>query len=97
VVKVVMDLVQANETGSKGKKISRKWSEEEVAALAASIARVCGPNESTSSSMNWAEIAKAVPGRTGKQCREKYKVGQNLDWVKSSRKGSPWTSSWLIA
>jgi hypothetical protein len=73
-----MDLVQADqpfELGGKGKKISRKWTEEEVVLLAQSITRVCGAGPPDGHhSMNWAEIAKAVPGRTGKQCREKYKV-----------------------
>ena len=53
------------------KKVARKWSEEEVAALVAAINRVATSSEL----LNWADIAKAVPGRTGKQCREKYKVG----------------------
>lgn len=74
---LVMDL---EPTVSKGKKISRKWTEEEVAALATSIARVCGPKGPPDGhhSLNWAEISKGVPGRSGKQCREKYKVRGQL-------------------
>jgi len=29
-------------------------------------------------SLNWANIALQVQGRTGKQCREKYKVGAGV-------------------
>ncbi|GFH08051.1 uncharacterized protein HaLaN_02951 [Haematococcus lacustris] len=54
--------------GKAGKKVSRKWTEEEVVALVAAINAV-----PASHPLNWAEIAKLIPERTGKQCREKYK------------------------
>ncbi len=56
------------------KKVSRKWSEEEVLALREAIARAKEREVDPGEPLNWADIAKSVPGRTGKQCREKYKV-----------------------
>jgi hypothetical protein len=52
------------------KKNTRKWTDEEVAALKGAIEAAATSTEL----LNWADVAKAVPGRTGKQCREKYKV-----------------------
>lgn len=62
--------------GSDGpsKKVSRKWSEAEIQALVEAINHLGGTD-----GINWADVAKAVPGRTGKQCREKWK--NDLRWV----------------
>lgn len=61
----------ADDDGDRRKRVARKWTEEEVVSLLEAIAKV---STSKLESVNWAEISKQVPGRTGKQCREKYKV-----------------------
>lgn len=48
--------------------MSTKWTEEEQMQLVDAI------NQASSSGINWADVARVVPGRTGKQCREKFKV-----------------------
>lgn len=56
--------------GAGAHKISRKWSDVEQEQLLSSIQALCGGDHD---SINWAEVAKAVPSRTGKQCREKWR------------------------
>jgi len=56
------------------KKQSKKWSPEEVELLVSAI----NAAPSSTDCIDWAHIALSVPDRTGKQCREKYKVG--LPW-----------------
>jgi hypothetical protein len=49
---------------------SKKWSTLEVEQLLGAIHDAgCAPE-----ALNWAAVAEQVAGRTGKQCREKYKV-----------------------
>lgn len=56
------------------KKVSRKWTPDEVGYLMQAIQL----HANTNALINWAEIAKYVPGRTGKQCREKYKASVSI-------------------
>mmetsp|Transcript_40401 Transcript_40401/g.89733 ORF Transcript_40401/g.89733 Transcript_40401/m.89733 type:complete len:648 (+) Transcript_40401:247-2190(+) len=67
--------------GGLHKKPSKKWTEDEQHRLVAAI------NNMGREHINWAEVAKAVPGRTGKQCREKWKNDLRPDISKD-----PWTS-----
>ncbi len=56
--------------GAERRAKSKKWSPMEVEQLMQAIqAANCPPED-----LNWAEVATNVDGRTGKQCREKYKV-----------------------
>jgi hypothetical protein len=65
---------RSSEEGT-GKRVSRKWTAEEVQQLQSAIKQAKAPVET----LNWAGIATSVPGRTGKQCREKYKVRRGDD------------------
>lgn len=63
----------------RAKRVSRKWTKEEETCLLQAVAFYSANGRDDS--QNWAEIAKLVStampelgGRTGKQCREKYKV-----------------------
>ena len=63
------------------KKVSKKWTEEEQHVLLEAV------NQHGSEIINWADVARSVPGRTGKQCREKWKNDLRPDISKE-----PWTS-----
>lgn len=47
----------------------RKWTDEEQSQLLNAVAGYTGDMEN----INWADIAKFVPSRSGKQCREKWR------------------------
>ncbi|KAJ9520090.1 hypothetical protein QJQ45_030013 [Haematococcus lacustris] len=78
--------------GKAGKKVSRKWTEEEVVALVAAINAV-----PASHALNWAEIAKLIPERTGKQCREKYKVSSSLQSSKNDLRPEISKAAWIAS
>ncbi|GAX72556.1 hypothetical protein CEUSTIGMA_g12.t1 [Chlamydomonas eustigma] len=63
------------------KRPSKKWTEEEMQRLVYSI------NTQGRDRINWAEVSKVLPGRTGKQCREKWKNDLRPDINKE-----PWTA-----
>eukprot|EP00798_Chlamydomonas_sp_ICE-L_P001500 gene1500-32878_t len=70
--------------GDQGKKFGgRRWSEEEAIALRHSIEANGGYDPGNT---NWSNIAAYLPGRTGKQCREKWKNDLRPDLSKE-----PWT------
>eukprot|EP00798_Chlamydomonas_sp_ICE-L_P024522 gene24522-10126_t len=60
---------------------NKRWSEEETAALRQSIGRSGGVLHG---SIDWTEISKSLPGRTGKQCREKWKNDLRPDISKTA-------------
>ncbi|KAG2491470.1 hypothetical protein HYH03_010255 [Edaphochlamys debaryana] len=63
---------------------SRKWTNEEVGALLAAVGAL---NPADTEGINWVEVAKHVPTRTGKQCREKWRNDLRPDISKE-----PWSS-----
>ncbi|GIL77109.1 hypothetical protein Vretimale_3210 [Volvox reticuliferus] len=61
---------KGGEFGLKGRKEqSRPWSQEESEWLI----QVVSKTSTNLDNINWQDVAKQVPGRTGKQCREKWK------------------------
>lgn len=56
--------------GAKRKEASRPWTQEETDWLITVVSRLGTDNYDA---INWQEVARQVPGRTGKQCREKWK------------------------
>lgn len=64
------------------KEASRPWLPEESEFLVQVVAKL---SESTDS-INWQDVAKQIPGRTGKQCREKWKNDLRPNICKE-----PWT------
>lgn len=62
------------------KENGKPWSQEEINRLLHSVRKHGLEN------INWADVAKDVPGRTGKQCREKWKNDLRPDISKE-----PWT------
>jgi hypothetical protein len=57
----------------------RLWTQQEDDLLRATI-------DSSEPNFKWPDIAKAVPGRTGKQCRERY-----LNHLRPKLKQEPWS------
>ncbi|KAG2495316.1 hypothetical protein HYH03_006587 [Edaphochlamys debaryana] len=55
--------------GKSRKEASRPWTQEESDKLISIVGKVQGSVDL----VNWQDVAKLVPGRTGKQCREKWK------------------------
>lgn len=62
------------------KKKCNKWTEDEHSLLADAV------KSYGNDTINWSEIARSVPGRTGKQCREKW-----LNHLKPNIKKGDWT------
>lgn len=76
------DAASGGSTGSAGsagtqKRTNRLWSKEESAALSAAVGQV---------GEDWSAVAALMPGRTGKQCRERY-----IHHLRPDLRKAPWT------
>ncbi len=69
-------------SGGIAKKATQKWTELDVQRLQQIISSMGGVAH-----INWGQVALSVPGRTGKQCREKFKNDLRPNIIKD-----PWTS-----
>jgi hypothetical protein len=71
-------------SGDKPQNRKPKWSQEEDTQLQDLVAEL---ERRGKSSMNWAGVAKEMPGRNGKQCRERWS-----NHLRSDINKGPWTA-----